>query len=332
MQQYNRQPQQAQQRYSRPVTQAPVANMMGSKSPAVKSPFVTAKSEQQSPTALHPPMSLAAGAQRPADPFLEKYPYLREAAKHRPAVYQSPYAPGGGFTAAWLPNPDAPFPSHARTLSQDFLMQRSLSQQQQVNTHMRRQSETSEQIQRDKFRSQHEQHQSMQRQSSQTQQSPSPVYSSMPQSISPTYTTMQPSPRGIPTPPYQQYSKQYSPPMSSNPYSYDLSHHPYTREYTNPYAVMHNHPPSQHQPQQRRPSYGLQYQSPQDFQLQMQRESQSGAGGFDHFFKGLQNAAAAGHQRAGSSGANGIGQGQGSPIKSEMGNGGEMLPMMRERF
>lgn len=330
MQQYQRQPQQVQQTYPRLQPQAPFANMMGAKPPAVKSPFIPSKSAQQSPTAVDTPVAHAKSAQRPSDPFLEKYPYLREANKHRPAVYQSPYAPGGGFATAWLPNPDAPFPSHARTLSQDFLMQRSSSQQEKVSTHMRRQSESSEQSQKDRIRSQQEQLENLQHQRSYDQQPPSQIYSSVPPSISPTYTTMQPSPGGGMNRQHQQYSKPYSPPMASNPYSYDLSPQPYTRQYTDPYAVMHASPPPQHQAQQRRPSYGLQYQSPQDFQLQMQRESQSGAGGFDHFFKGLQNAAAVGHQRAGSHGGNGTGQG--SPIKSEMGNGGEMLPVMRERF
>jgi len=330
MQQYQRQPQQVQQTYPRPQPQAPVANMMGAKPPAVKSPFATPKPAQQSPSALHTPVAHAKSAQRPLDPFLEKYPYLREANKHRPAVYQSPYAPGGGFATAWLPNPDAPLPNHSRTLSQDFLMQRSSSQQEKVSTHMRRQSETSEQFQRDRIRSQQEQLENMHHQRSYDQQPPTQLYSSMPPPISPTYTTMQPSPRGETNRQYQQYPKQHSPPIASTSYSYDLSLQPYARQYTDPYAVMHNSPPPQHQAQQRRPSFGLQYQSPQDFQLQMQRESQSGAGGFDHFFKGLQNAAAAGHQRAGSHGGNGAGQG--SPIKSEMGNGGEMLPVMRERF
>lgn len=64
--------------------------------------------------------------------------------------------------------------------------------------------------------------------------------------------------------------------------------------------------------------------------MQMQRESQRDGSGasFDNFFKGLQNAAAAGHERAGSYG--GGSGGQGSPLKTEMGNGGEMLPMMRD--
>ena len=299
---------------------------MGGKPPPAKSPFVRPKSSQQLASARKAPPAQTKSAKRPSDPFLEKYPYLREANKDRPAVYQSPYAPGGGFTAPWMPNPDAPLPNPLKTLSQDFLMHRSPSQQEKVNTHMRRQSETSEQLQWDKIRSQQELLQNMQRQRSHYQQPQSQTYSSMPPSHSPTYTAMPPSQHVLHNPQYQQHSTHYSPPLPSNPYSYDLSPPPYA----NPYEVIHNTPPPQSQSQQRRPSYGLQYQSPQDFQLQMQRESQIGAGGFDHFFKDLQNAAAAGHQRVGSLG--GSGGGQGSPIKSEMGNGGEMLPMMRERY
>lgn len=295
-----------------------MANMMSGKAPSSKSPFVTSKLASRSASVSTASTTLSASVQKPSDPFLEKYPYLNEANKHRPAVYQSPYAAGGGFTAAWMPNPSAPLPSISKTLSQDFLMNRSPSQQERVTTHMRRQSEASEQLQKEKMRSQQAPIHTIPRPQNPYQQPPSQTYSSMP-SISPTYATSQAY-----NPQYRQYPTQYSPPMSSNPYSYDLS----PRPYTNPYEVMHRSPP---QPQQRQPSYGLQYQSPQDFQLQMQRESQAGAGGFDHFFKGLQNAAAAGHRRAGSFGQNN-GGGQGSPIKSEMGNGGEMLPVMKEQF
>ena len=300
--------------------------MMAAKLPPVKSPFITPKPVQQPANLQKAPAPQINSAGRPSDPFLEKYPYLREANKARPAVYHSPYAPGSGFTAAWKPNPDAPLPNASKPLSQDFLLQRSPSQQEKVTSHMRRQSETTEQIQRDRNRSQQEQLQDIPQPRSQHPQPQSQVYSSMPAFTSPKYTTTQPSQRPNYTPQYQPYSTSYSPPVSTNPYAYDLSHRPYA----NPYDVMHNSPPPHTTAQSHRPSYGLQYQSPQDFQMQMQRESQSGTGGFDHFFKGLQNAAAAGHQRVNSSG--GSGPGQGSPIKSEMGNGGEMLPMMRERY
>lgn len=291
-----------------------------------KSPLAAPKLIQQTAGSRSPKVAAAPpnAATRSSDPFLDKYPYLREANKHRPAVYHSPYAPGSGFTAAWMPNPDAPLLTATKPLSQDFLMQRSQSQQEKVNTHMRRQSETTEQTQRDKGRSQPDILRNIEQPRSHYQQPLSQVYSSISSSISPTYATAQPSQPAYHTTQYQ--PRHYSPPTSSNPYAYDLS----SRPYANPYDVMNRSSPPQPQSQPRRASYGLQYQSPQDFQLQMQRESQSGGGGFDHFFKGLQNAAAARHQRVGSSG--GSGGGQGSPIKSQMGNGGEMLPVMRERF
>lgn len=71
--------------------------------------------------------------------------------------------------------------------------------------------------------------------------------------------------------------------------------------------------------------------------MQMQREVQQhewtkAQGGFESFFRGLQNAAN-GHGGGGGEGG-GVGgqQTQGSPLKYEMGGGGEMLPMMRDRF
>lgn len=89
--------------------------------------------------------------------------------------------------------------------------------------------------------------------------------------------------------------------------------------------------------------------------MQMQREAQrqewaKSQGGFDQFFRGLQKAAGAGGADVdgssgdpissssggvggGVGGGNGDGGGtQGSPLKYEMGGGGEMLPMMGDRF
>ena len=74
--------------------------------------------------------------------------------------------------------------------------------------------------------------------------------------------------------------------------------------------------------------------------MQMQREAQqhewtrAQQGGFDHFFRGLQSAAANGHERHIDGGriSGGSGTMQGSPLKYEMGGGGEMLPMMGDKF
>ena len=68
-----------------------------------------------------------------------KYPYLHYADKKKARVYQSPYAPEGGFTALWLPNPH--HHQHQTTprssLSQEFLLQRTPSQQEHVHQHVR---------------------------------------------------------------------------------------------------------------------------------------------------------------------------------------------------
>lgn len=65
--------------------------------------------------------------------------------------------------------------------------------------------------------------------------------------------------------------------------------------------------------------------------MQMQREVQQqewtkAQDGFDNFFRELQNVTT-GHASGGGGGHN-----KTSPLKFEMGGGGEMLPMMRDRF
>lgn len=81
--------------------------------------------------------------------------------------------------------------------------------------------------------------------------------------------------------------------------------------------------------------------------MQMQREAQqhewtrAQQGGFDSFFRGLQSAGGAGHEdgvsggdasRVGLAAGGAAGGTQGSPLKYEMGGGGEMLPMMKDGF
>jgi membrane protein involved in colicin uptake len=74
--------------------------------------------------------------------------------------------------------------------------------------------------------------------------------------------------------------------------------------------------------------------------MQMQREAQhhdwsKTQGGFDQFFKGLQKTTGNNSGGGGAGGGSGSGSGastQGSPLKYEMGGGGEMLPMMGDRF
>lgn len=76
-----------------------------------------------------------------------RYPYLHHADKKKARVYQSPYAPEGGFTPLWMPNPEPDHSSggphhhakkHSRSsLSQEFLLQRTPSQRETVNRHVR---------------------------------------------------------------------------------------------------------------------------------------------------------------------------------------------------
>lgn len=313
------QPQRAKQpqpnQYTKPQPQAPVANMMGGASfPSQKTPSRPSSTKPaQKPNNIRKVFVVPIkSVERPSDPFLEKYPYLREASKLRPATYQSPYDSGGCFTSAYLPNPQAPTNIPQISISEEFLMARSSTEQQKVRNYRLQIRDSSAQRQREEILRQQAKLQNQQRQRQFSQARPVQSYVKTNQSPSVNYQ-----------PQHHRPSQQYSAPLHShNSYAYDLSPPPYLHAQ----SYLHNSSPLH----QSYPTSGLQYQSPQDFQMQMQRESQrNGNGGsFDHFFKGLQNAAAAGHERAGSYG--GGSGGQGSPLKTEMGNGGEMLPMMRD--
>ena len=84
---------------------------------------------------------------------IAKYPYLSECAAQRPAVYQSPYAPGPalGITEAWHPSPSVLSPlvkssagvvtgilrPRSGSLAQDFFKKQSASQRERVQGHVR---------------------------------------------------------------------------------------------------------------------------------------------------------------------------------------------------
>ena len=253
------------------------------------------------------------------DPLVAKYPYFLAAHKARPKVYQSPYASGGGFTMTYLPNAAVPKPEKARnrSLSEDFLLKRTLSQQELLKTHKRQEGENKAPPQPD---SNHNPRHNPSRAPSSPSSNPIPLDPSIEQF--PSY--------------YPPHQYQYNPPPA----------------YFNPLQ----NPPSQplydpSPPSLPRQPGGLQFQSPHDFQMQMQREAQQqewakSQGGFDQFFRGLQKAAGAGGadgdgggggNGSGGSGSSGGGGGDGggtqsSPLKYEMGGGGEMLPMMGDRF
>lgn len=253
------------------------------------------------------------------DPVVARYPYFLAAHKLRPKVYQSPYACEGGFTAAYLPNTTVPKPEHTRnrSLSEDFLLKRSRSQQELLKTHKRPESETKPP----------------------KPPQPDQVYSSLYRQPSAHKATTMHSAPGPQVPP----AASYFPPQQ---YQHDPSPPFYNPLYQSPPSLYDPSPPPQHQTPGG--GGGLQFQSPHDFQMQMQREAQhhewsKSQGGFDQFFKGLQKAGgSAGGGSGGGVGGVGVGGGgsgggsgastQGSPLKYEMGGGGEMLPMMGDRF
>lgn len=279
--------------------------MGGSATPSVN-PFSRPPSSHQSPPAFTPSVSsLRTPSEDSCDPVIAKYPYLYAAHKQRPKVYQSPYAAEGGFTTVYLPNETLP-PSDAPkncSLSEDFLLKRTLSQQELLRNHKRKMSE-------DKIRHQQDQPQVSQPDQQKTQT---------------TAATTSPQPSF----PHQPGQSSFYPPQN---YQYDYPH-PYHNPVHPPpqYSLYDSSSPTlSHQQKQA----GLQFQSQHDFQMQMQREAQqqewtrAQAGGLGVLVRGLRSAACS-TMNAHSSGSGGT---QGSPLKYEMESGGEMLPMMRDRF
>ena len=111
---------------------------MPSTSPTTQSPFSRpSTSHQTPPSSAHS----RTGSRSRSDSMkaISKYPYLQEAASQRPAVYQSPYAAGGGITDAWLPNPQPAKVMRPRSgsLAQDYLNRQTTSQREAVKGHVR---------------------------------------------------------------------------------------------------------------------------------------------------------------------------------------------------
>ena len=355
--------------YPRP--QAPVANMMGpSRQPSYNNTAQNSFSRTSSAETTQ-------RANYTSRPYLEalkpetkqvsylkvsqQYTYLHDAEKLRPRVYQSPYAPEGGFTDAYLPVPVAAPKIRPRgpSISEDFLMKRSSSQQEAVN----------KQLSDDRAKAQ-EEAQTLAREHAQQQaqhgRSQSQIHAHS-RTDSQQQQYHHPQPQHLPMSAIQQPQSAYrshSPPHYHNPQASANSYQHYNH-YSPSYAtnaLLHQTAPthqyqslqSYQQPAHQTyrnpsPAYsshcssnqdivttGLQFQSPQDFQMQMQRETQhSQHGGFDNFLKGMQGAAHAHTEHSGGSGwgsySSGESGGQGSPLKYEMnGSGGEMLPQMRE--
>lgn len=358
--------------YSRP--QAPVANMMGvpfttSTPIAHQHTFSRPSSAQRRPSSVSsaPEKSILLTALVPETKKIsrinvsERYTYLHDAEKARPQVYQSPYALGGGFSSAYLPAPAAAPKTRPRgpSISEEYLMTRTPSQQEQISQDSMeakvkaQQYQHQQQLQRGQSTSQIQtQGQSHSRSNSikQEYQQPQHVQMSAIQQPQPSYH--HPSPqayRNFHTNPqsYQQYNH-YSPSYATSSLHHQPQPHQYHQSDHQPYHHHQspNYPTHYQQPQTYQANHSqqqAQYQSPQDFQLQLQREAQhSPQGGWlDQFSRGLQNAANHGGSQgvpvySGASSYGGIGYssgegGQGSPLKYEMGGAGtEMLPMMRE--
>ncbi|KAL8742449.1 MAG: hypothetical protein Q9190_005072, partial [Brigantiaea leucoxantha] len=313
--------------------QAPIANMLST--------------AEVSPNSLNRPSSIKKAPAfeitvKPSDqkgvshlPLPQSWTYFHIAERERPKVYVSPYAEGGGFTDTYLPNKLAPHEGRPRnsSLSEDFLMQRTQSQQEEVRiqiskakVELQQERARQQQVELHKLRQQRERQEQQLRQhhppfnpiasktaSNQIQKSPSQDFSH------PKYNSLEHS--------NNQYSSHYSsmsqtePPSNCpNPFQLDTTHQP---------SFEDQYSPQQHQSPYRSfidsssPPSGLQFSSPHDFRLQMQRESQPQQtdwnrppGDWGNFYRGL-------HQAAGNHTP-----GAGSPLKYEM--GGEMLPMMRE--
>lgn len=296
--------------------------------------------------------------------------YLHNAEKERPLVYQSPYATGGGFTDAYLPAPEASPKTRPRgpSMSEQFLSKQNQTYQEQV----------AQKMIEDKARLQQENRERVQRRLSQSQ-AQRPIFSHYQQT--PQHTALQHQPQHIPMsaiqnatshkpnqPPlrsgyygnassdnYQSYSH-YSPTYAVNAYQQSpMSHNPYSQQHPSPFQQPdsaarqgHEHGYNAQQPYPK--PTGLQFSSPQDFQMQMERASQQrpqaqNDQGYQKFYHGLQAAAGSdgslphghghghphphghGHGHHDSAGGGG---GQGSPLKYEMDGGGETLPMMRD--
>ena len=367
-----------QQSYPRP--QAPVANMMSSAPQKGSQTKGEKESQDQRPScpSLPPPSQRAppqpvagvTASESPSDsspvqatkgtpfPNLDlKYTYLHEAEKARPPVYQSPYAPGGSFTEAFLPVPRACLKGRPRglSISDAFLKAQPPSEQGAITAKMnegkaklleqqsiaikRRQSVGQQQAQRPLYAA-HQHHHSQ----------PSHL---------PMSAINAPSTTG-----HHHHSQSYFDPRMPPASHYQPTYHQYLHNnaYQTPYAT-HHQPPiqfNQHQLHYQQPaqpvnhhypahSSPLNYQSPHDFQAQMMHEAQRSPAHdatFDRFSQELKTVARgddgghespsnggwyANNERPSSHSSHGHGYGgAGSPLKHEFGNGGEMLPMMPE--
>ncbi|KAI4261917.1 MAG: hypothetical protein L6R42_002898 [Xanthoria sp. 1 TBL-2021] len=328
-----------------PKPQAPVANMMGgitapkrspSNTPSIKPPnssnqIAIARDDRKGVSKLDLPAN---------------WHYLHQAEKERPVVYQSPYASKG--VASVASPPTSWTGSDAKPgLSESFLMQRTPSQQERVQGHIRKTSDARARMQQEKIRQQQEEIRRLQQHAEQQLRQQR-------QAININNTNHSPSSHQHPSPLQNHH---HSPSHSYNDLSFNQNHYPdpYSSNlhahsptsYSNPYQAhsLQHHRPSNHRmpgpwsnPSPPGSASGLQYQSPQNFKLQLQHEAQQQQQHSEwgpikeqqnewntNFYRGMQDAASIHPPGSAGSGS------AGSPLRYEMtGGGGEMLPMMRD--
>ena len=354
---------QCQQQPARP--QAPVANMM-SNPQANEEPAGRLQLEEELPSSLDTtvtkaPQNIPAATQATKGisrlDIAEKHFYLHEAERRRPQVYQSPYAVGGGFTEAYLPAPAVAAKTRARgtSISEDYLRKQIPSEQDKVAT----------QLNEDKARLLQRQTTAVGRRQSigRQQQQQRPVYQHQQNHSQPSHLPMsaiQKPPSGSSTH-NNLHAHCYFDPHTSPSYESVSSYPQYpSNTYQTAYSPHCHQPPSQYNQHQSHyaqsshshsdtinplcpPTTSLTFQSPHEFQAQMQREAQNSPtqeAAFDRFSQELKAAAGSVHGEAThdeASKGQWYGDGQNSdrgqatsPLKHEFGNGGEMLPMMHE--
>ena len=325
-------------------TKAPTANMMGD-SAASKNPF----SRPPSSSRHAPAFELTT---KPSDrkgistlPVPAHWHYLHQAERDRPKAYQSPYAEDGGFTEAYRPKHKDSLETQPKrySLSEDFLLKQTPGDQDKLKAHIKRNNDDRIKRQQEKIRQGQEKLHLIAQQQEQQRQQQEQELRQQRQSLS--LNAPNPSPTSYhASNPLQNHH--HSPFQSFNDFSTNYNrysdlyapnshaHSPTT--YHGSYAQA---PPQQQDVQPHRVhnpwsnasppgSAGLQYQSPQDFKMQMQREAQqqSERNEFNKFVRGLQFAAGQGPPGM----SNHTPGGSGSPLKYETASA-EMLPIMRDQ-
>ena len=240
----------------------------------------------------------------------------------RPTVYQSPYAPGGGFTESWQPIAESKKALRPRStsLASDFLMKQTPSRREAVKGHVRTISTEKAMMQLQESERRHREHLQRQRNNM-----PPPLV----------------SPSLMQSHPFQSYHFQ------SRSFSDSTTFHDFGPSYAQPqpYSSMLGQDTLQYPNAFHPPGPGLQFSTPRDFQLQMQREAEAQAArpplithdrnSYRAFVRDLQSgtnthAHAHGGHDVSFRGASGDGT-SGSPLRRGMrAAGGEMLPMMQD--